>query len=93
MTQDEMAAALNITTRTLQNWESNIGTSQTKRKTKDLWKLVGLMDGYIVAKEETNWLSTPHPAFRNKRPADLIVEGKLRDLIAEFQRLREGQPL
>ncbi|MGO9442904.1 MAG: helix-turn-helix domain-containing protein [Terriglobales bacterium] len=93
LTQDQMASALNVTTRTLQNWESNIGTSQIKRKTKDLWELLGLMDDYVVAKEETTWLNTPNPTFRNKKPVELIVEGKLRDLIVEFQRLREGQPL
>jgi len=93
LTQEQMSSALNVTTRTLQNWESNIGISQMERKTKDLWELLGLMDDYVVAKEETNWLNTPNPTFRNKKPVDLIVEGKLRDLIVEFQRLREGQPL
>ena len=93
LTQDEMASALNVTSRTLQNWERSIGTSQMERKTKDLWELLGLMDDYVVAKEEGTWLSTPHPAFRNKSPVELIVDGKLRDLIVEFQRLREGQPL
>jgi DNA-binding transcriptional regulator YiaG len=93
LTQDEMASALNVTTRTLQNWERSIGTSQMERKTKDLWELLGLMDDYVVAKEEGTWLSTPRPAFRNRSPAELIVDGKLRDLIVEFQRLREGQPL
>jgi len=49
-----------------------------------------------VAKEEKNWLNTPNtpnPTFRNKKPVELIAEGKLRDLMVEFQRLREGQPL
>jgi DNA-binding transcriptional regulator YiaG len=93
LTQEQMASALNVTTRTLQNWERNTGTSQMERRTKDLWELLELMDDYVVAREEINWLNTPNPAFRNKMPVDLIVEGKIRDLIVEFQRLREGQPL
>jgi DNA-binding transcriptional regulator YiaG len=93
LTQDEMASALNVTTRTLQNWERNIGTSQMERKAKDLWELLDLMDDYVVAREERDWLSTANPTFKNKKPIELIVEGKLRDLIVEFQRLREGQPL
>lgn len=93
LTQGQMASALNVTTRTLQNWEGNVGTSQMERKTKDLWELLELMDDYVVAKEETNWLNTPNRTFRNQKPIELIVEGKLRDLIVEFQRLREGQPL
>lgn len=93
LTQDEMASALSVKMHTLQNWEGNADISQMQRKTKDLWELLALMDDYIVAQEETTWLSTPNSTFRNKRPIELIVEGKLRDLIVEFQRLREGQPL
>jgi DNA-binding transcriptional regulator YiaG len=93
LTQDEMASALNVTTRTLQNWERNIGTSQMARKSRDLWELIDLMDDYVVAREEKDWLNTANPTFKNKKPIELIVEGKLRDLILEFQRLREGQPL
>lgn len=93
LTQEQMASALNVTTRTLQNWERNIGTSQMARRTRDLWEAVSLMDDYVVAREERDWLNTPNPAFENRKPIDLIVEGKLRDLSVEFQRLREGQPL
>lgn len=93
LTQGEMASALNVTARTLQNWESNAGISQMQRKTKDLWELLQLMDDYVVAKKESNWLNTANRTFRNKKPVELITEGKLRDLIVEFQRLREGQPL
>lgn len=93
LTQEQMASALNVTTRTLQNWEQNIGTSQMERKTRDFWELLDLMEDYVVAREEKAWLSTANSAFKNKRPLDLIIEGKIRDLIVEFQRLREGQPL
>jgi DNA-binding transcriptional regulator YiaG len=93
LTQEQMASALNVTTRTLQNWERNIGTSQMERKTRDLWELLELMDDYVVAREETHWLSTPNSAFKNKTPIELMIEGKVRDLIVEFQRLREGQPV
>lgn len=93
LTQEQMASALNVTTRTLQNWERNVGTSQMERKTRDLWELLELMDDYVVAREEASWLSTPSSAFKNKRPIDLIIAGRIRDLIVEFQRLREGQPL
>jgi hypothetical protein len=42
---------------------------------------------------EQEWLKAPLPALQNRKPIDLIAEGKLRDLIVEFQRMREGQPL
>jgi DNA-binding XRE family transcriptional regulator len=93
LTQDQMAASVNVTTRTLQNWEKGVGTSQLKRKARDLRELLALMDDYVVASKEKEWLDTPLAALRNRRPIDLIQEGKLRDLIVEFQRMREGQPV
>jgi DNA-binding transcriptional regulator YiaG len=93
LTQEQMANALNVTTRTLQNWESRVGTSQMPKKTQDLRELLGLMDDHVIAPRERAWLDTPLPAIQNRRPADLISGGKLRDLIVEFQRLREGQPV
>ena len=45
----------------------------------------------VIAPKEREWLDTPLPAVQNRRPADVIAGGKLRDLIVEFQRLREGQ--
>jgi transcriptional regulator with XRE-family HTH domain len=93
LTQEQMANALNVTTRTLQNWESGLGTSQMPKKTQDLRELLGLMDDYVLAPKEREWLDTPLPAVQNRRPTDVISSGKLRDLIVEFQRLREGQPI
>ncbi|HZC24508.1 MAG TPA: helix-turn-helix domain-containing protein [Candidatus Binatia bacterium] len=93
LTQDEMAAALSIAPRTLQNWERGVGLSQMGKKVRDLSELLSMMDEFVIAPKEAEWLKTPLEAFRNRTPIDLIKEGKLRDLIVEFHRLREGQPL
>lgn len=93
LTQDQMAACLNVTTRTLQNWEKNVGTSQLRRKTRDLRELLSMMDDYVAASEEKEWLKTPLPVIRGRKPIELIREGKLRDLVVEFHRMREGQPV
>jgi transcriptional regulator with XRE-family HTH domain len=93
LTQEQLAHSLNVTPRTLQNWERKVGTSQLLRKTRDLRELLVLMDDYVVSQKEQEWLKTPLPALQNRKPIDLIAEGKLRDLIVEFQRMREGQPL
>jgi transcriptional regulator with XRE-family HTH domain len=90
--QDEMAEALGVTPRTLQNWEKGVGTSQLKRKIRDLVELTSLMDDYVSAPRETEWLSTPLAALQHKTPKELIASGRARDLIVEFLRLREGQP-
>lgn len=93
VTQEQMATALNVTTRTVQNWERGVGTGQMLRKTKDLRELLELMDDYVVASEEAEWLTTPLPSLRGQAPKEAIASGKIRDLIVEFERLREGQPV
>jgi hypothetical protein len=87
-----MASALGIAPRTLQNWERGVGLSQMGKKVRDLSELLSMMDEFVIAPKEAEWLKTPLEAFRNRTPIDLIKEGKLRDLIVEFHRLREGQP-
>jgi uncharacterized protein (DUF2384 family) len=77
----------------LQSWEKGIGTSQLKRKMRDLTELMTLMDEYVSAPREQEWLSTPQQALQNKTPRELIAKGRVRDLIVEFLRMREGQPV
>jgi uncharacterized protein (DUF2384 family) len=77
----------------MQSWEKGVGTSQLKRKMRDLTELTTLMDEYVSAPSEREWLSTPQQALQNKRPRDLIAGGRVRDLIVEFLRMRQGQPV
>ena len=93
LNQVEMANALNVTARTLQNWEAGKGTSQMYKKTRDLRELLSRMDDYVVAPKEKQWLSSPLGAFAGKTPQELIAAGRTRDLVVEFQRLHEGQPV
>ena len=67
LTQEQMANALNVTTRTLQNWEGGLGTSQMPKKTQDLRELLRLMDDYVIAPKEREWLETPLRAVQNRR--------------------------
>ena len=93
LTQEQVAAALNVTPRTIQNWETQIGISQVERKTRDLREFAALMHDYVVPGKEAEWLRTPSPAFKGRRPVELLTEGKVRDLIVEFRRLQDGQPI
>ena len=93
LTQEQMATALNVTTRTVQNWERGSGTGQLLRKTRDLRELLEFMEDYVVASEEAAWLTTPLPVLRGQTPKEAIALGRIRDLAVEFERLREGQPV
>ncbi len=52
-----------------------------------------LMDEFVIAPKEQEWLETPLPAIQNRKPIQAMAEGKTRDLIVEFLRLGEGQPV
>lgn len=93
LSQEQLANALNVTARTLQNWEAGKGTSQMHKRTRDLRELLSRMDDYVVAPQEKGWLSTPLEAFAGKTPQQLIAEGRIRDLVIEFDRLSEGHPV
>jgi transcriptional regulator with XRE-family HTH domain len=93
LSQAQLASALNVTVRTLQNWEAGKGTSIMAKKTGDLRGLLSRMDEYVVAPEEKEWLSSSLEAFGGRTPQQLIAEGRIRDIVIEFDRLREGQPV
>ena len=93
LNQEQLANALNVTARTVQNWEAGKGTSQMNKKTRDLRELLSRMDDYVVAPKEKEWLSSPLEAFAGRTPQELIANGRIRDLVVEFDRLREGQPV
>jgi transcriptional regulator with XRE-family HTH domain len=93
LSQAQLAAALNVTVRTLQNWEAGRGTSLMAKKTGDLRDLLSRMDDYVVAPKEKEWLSSPLKAFASRTPQQLIAKGRIRDIVIEFDRLSEGQPV
>src|SRR5580704_5211817 len=93
LSQEQLANALNVTARTVQNWEAGKGTSQMYKKTRDLRELLSRMEDYVVAPKEKEWLSSPLEAFTGRTPQELITNGRIRDLVVEFDRLREGQPV
>jgi DNA-binding XRE family transcriptional regulator len=91
LTQVDVANALDVTTRTVQNWEKHGSGSQ--RRMRDLRELYDLASKYIGAHQIAAWMDSPNDAFQKRTPREMIREGKTRDLILEFQRLQTGEPL
>lgn len=93
LTQEQVASALNLSAQTTRHWDSETEIYQTNKSTRDLCELLSRMDEYVVASKEKDWLSSPLKALGGRSPRELIIEGRIRELITEFDRLREGQPV
>jgi len=91
LTQLDVAAALDVTPRTVQNWEKH--GRGPERRYRDLKELHGLLSRYIGSGQVASWMDSPNDAFGKRTPRELIREGKTRDLILEFGRLKTGEPL
>jgi DNA-binding XRE family transcriptional regulator len=91
LTQVDLASALDVTTRTVQNWERY--GSGSERRLRDLKELYAALSKYIGVPEIAAWMDSPNDAFQKRTPRELIREGKTRDLILEFGRLQTGEPL
>jgi DNA-binding XRE family transcriptional regulator len=91
LTQVDLASALDVTTRTVQNWEKH-GTG-SERALRDFKELHDLLSKYIGVHEIAAWMDSPNDAFQKRTPRELIREGKTRDLILEFHRLQTGESL
>lgn len=56
-------------------------------------ELESMIAEYVIPAEREEWLRTPLPAFQGRTPQQMIDAGQSQELIAEFWRLQEGQPL
>jgi DNA-binding XRE family transcriptional regulator len=92
LTQTEMAQALGVSLRTVQNWERNGGRARTHRL-RDLEELWDILQEVMSDAEIPAWLKSENGTFGGRRPIDLLAEGKTRDIIVEFRRLQAGEPV
>jgi len=91
VTQTELAHALGISLRTVQNWE-RAGVVGRPRQLRDLEELWAILKKSIRGADIPAWLRSENESFGGERPVDLLKEGKARDIIVEFRRLQSGEP-
>jgi len=92
LTQTELAHALGVSLRTIQNWERSGEASRT-RDLRDLEELWDVLKDSVKIAEIPTWLRSANDAFDGRRPIDLLKDGKARDIVVEFRRLQAGEPI
>ena len=92
LTQTELAHALGVSLRTVQNWE-RAGVAGGPRQLRDLEELYNVLEESIKSSDIPGWLRSESDAFAGQRPIELLKEGRARDIIVEFRRLQAGEPV
>src|SRR5215472_1778457 len=92
LTQSEMALALGVSLRTVQNWEQ-AGARARGLRLQDLEELRDTLEDVMSDSEIPVWLRSVNDTFGGRRPLDLLAQGKARDIIVEFRRLQAGDPV
>jgi DNA-binding transcriptional regulator YiaG len=93
LTQAQLAVAIGVSERTVQNWEAGRISPQAERRLRDLIELNEAVERYVPPEQRQTWLISPNDAFAGDAPRDWIIEGRARDLLWEFRRMQVGEPV
>lgn len=88
----EVADLLGTTPRTVSRWRSGKVEPQPSHLSRLLyleWLAEQLSELY-EPQEARLWLFSPHPLLRGARPADLIQEDRINDVLEVIAQLRDG---
>ena len=92
ITQAQLASAVGVSERTVQNWEAGRVSSQAERRVRDLIELKETLTRYIPADSLQQWLISANESFAGDAPRDWIIDGRARDVLWEFRRIQVGEP-
>jgi len=92
LTQIELAHALGVSLRTVQNWDRD-GVAGSPHQLRDLEELWTILKASIKGKDIPVWLGSESEAFAGACPIELLRQGKARDIVVEFRRLKAGEPV
>ena len=92
LVQTEMAHALDVSLRTVQNQERE-GHVPKPRRMQNLAELWQTLEGALKLQDIAAWIQSKNDAFGGMRPVYLLPGGRVRDIIVEFRRLQSGEPI
>lgn len=88
----EIAQLMNTTEKTVSHWNTGKSDPQPNRRERLLtleWIISELAEFYSP-EDARLWLFAPHRLLDGDRPADRIQQGKLQDVLALIDQIRDG---
>jgi len=92
LTGRDIANILGVSPPTVTRWSKGDADPTIEKQTAMAqlrWVAERLSDFY-TPEEVRLWLQSPHPQLENRRPYDLIVEGRTPDVLEVIERLDSG---
>jgi hypothetical protein len=67
--------------------------SRSRCQLRDLEELWAILKESIKGTDIPVWLGSESEVFAGARPIELLKQGKARDIVVEFRRLKAGEPV
>ena len=90
--QADLARILGASPRTVARW-LQAETSPRRETRERILELVAVLDALsntVQGQNAYDWLYSPIPALRHRKPADLLAEGRYREVLGAIDALAEG---
>ena len=88
----DLARILGASPRTVARW-LHAETSPRRETRERILELVAVLDALsntVQGQNAYDWLFSPIPALRHRKPADLLAEGRYREVLGAIDALAEG---
>ncbi len=90
--QADLARILGASPRTVARW-LHAETAPRRDTRERILELVAVLDALsdtVQGQNAYDWLFSPIPALRHRKPADLLAEGRYREVLGAIDALAEG---
>ena len=90
--QADLARILGTSPRTVARW-LRAETSPRRESRERILELLAVLDALsntVQGQNAYDWLFSPIPALRHRKPADLLSEGRYREVLGAIDALAEG---
>lgn len=92
LTQTQLAKIVEVTPRTIQNWESENKPLDVSRSLTDLAELQQIVAHHVFDRAIPDWLNSESEMLGGKKPIELLEHGHTRDLLWQLRSVSAGEP-